>query len=214
MGDSEARTFTLMDVFQTSQHQLTDFFLQKISKDTNARFGQWMKKHARELDILSRLKLPLPEYCRAPLSFVFQEQWDSAITKIEKFGTEDEVFTDLLELSRTMNRFAIKVDIEYGAKLLEKYLILELSRLAGNLNGEICDRTRYLLNIVDRFSIPVSKHKLEDMFHPLLNSKVHELYTDLSSSVQTVRSEKRELLLKMLNFARRMNFNTDAFQVR
>jgi hypothetical protein len=214
MGEPGARTFTLMDVFQTSQHQLTGHFLQKISKDTNARFGTWMKKHERELDILSRLNLPLPEYCRAPLSFVFQEQWDSAIKKIEKSGTEDDVFTDLLELTRTMNRFTIKVELEYGAKLLEKYLVLELSKLAENLNGEICDRTRYLLNIVDRFSIPVSKHKLEDMFHPLLNSKVHELYAGLSCDTHSARTEKRELLLKMLNFARRMNFNTDAFQVR
>lgn len=215
MGHKCAKVFSMMDIFQTSQKQITDHFLQKISRDTNQRFGTWKNKHNRELDMLSRLNLPLPLYCTAPLSFVFQDQWDSAIKKMERQGHEDEVFSELLELHRTINRFQVTIDFDFGAKILEKILIRELNELEHSLSAQKCDRIRYLLNIVDRFSIPVSKHKLEDMFHPVLITNGYELYNQLNKKhlSNSQIPETKDLLLKLLNFARRMNFNTDEFQV-
>lgn len=214
MGHKGVKVFTLMDIFQTSQQQITDHFLQKISRDTNQRFGIWRNKHLRELDILSRLDQPLPLYCTAPLSFVFQDQWDCAIKRMEIPGCEDEVFSELLEMFRTMNRFQVSVDLTWGAAVLEKILVAELGTLAQCLSADKCDRIRYLLNLVDRFSIPVSKHKLEDMFYPVFVTKGQELYSKLKTDIHNPQmSEVKDLLLKLLNFARRMNFNTDEFQI-
>ncbi len=215
MGHKMTKVFSLVDIFQTSQQQITSHFLQRIAKDTNQRFGIWRNKHLRELDILSRLNQPLPSYCTAPLSFVFQDQWDSTIKKAATPGFEDELFSKLLEMFRTMNRFQVSIDLNNGAEVLEKILIDELKTLQDNLSIEKCDRIRYLLNLVDRFSIPVSKHKLEDMFHPVLKTKVQQLYDKLT--VLDVQKndvgETRDLFLKLVNFARRMNFNTDKFRL-
>ncbi len=213
MGHSRTKVFSLVDIFQTSQQEITSHFLHKISRDTNQRFGIWRRKHLRELDILSRLNQPLPLYCTAPLSFVFQDQWDCTIKKMATPGYEDELFSELLEMYRTMNRFQINIDLSHGAIVLEKILIDELETLQENLSVQKCDRIRYLLNLVDRFSIPVSKHKLEDMFHPLLSTKVQELYEKLNMghTHKNDEDETRDMFLKLINFARRMNFNTDKF---
>jgi len=114
-----------------------------------------------------------------------------------------------------MNRFQVSIDLNNGAEVLEKILIDELKTLQDNLSIEKCDRIRYLLNLVDRFSIPVSKHKLEDMFHPVLKTKVQQLYDKLTVlDVQKKDAcETRDLFLKLVNFARRMNFNTDKFRL-
>ena len=215
MGHKRAKVFSLTDIFQTSQQQITSHFLHRISKDTNQRFGVWRNKHLRELDILSRLNQPLPSYCTAPLSFVFQDQWDSTIKKVATPGFEDQLFSELLEMFRTMNRFQVSIDLSSGAEVLEKILVDELEALQENLSVEKCDRIRYLLNLVDRFSIPVSKHKLEDMLHPVLKTKDQQLYDKLMllGAQKKDDGETRDLFLTLVNFARRMNFNTDKFRL-
>jgi hypothetical protein len=147
---------------------------------------------------------------------VFQDQWDSTIKKVATPGFEDELFSQLLEMFRTMNRFQISIDLRNGAEVLEKILVDELEALQENLSVEKCDRIRYLLNLVDRFGIPVSKHKLEDMFHPVLKTKVQQLYDKLVAFDAQKKDidETRDLFLKLINFARRMNFNTDKFRFR
>jgi len=217
MAHKSATLCTLADTFQTFQQELIQHFLNKIARDTNTRFDNWRKKHERELDILSHLDLPLPQYCTAPLSFVLQEQWDSTIKRLSSPGKEESVFTELLEMSRAMKRFGITIDFSSGAANLQEYLIAELKNLESNLSFKNSERIRYLLNIVDRFSLPVSKHKLEDMFHPVLTTRVQELYHQIQNNGTTNQNgsagDNKEMLLKLLNFARRMNFNTDTFKL-
>ena len=214
MGHAEAKSYKFADTFVSSQHELTNFLLHKITKDTDARFSIWMKKNEKELALLSGLSSLIPEYCKAPLSFVYQEQWNRLMARLETCGNEDAIFAELLELTRTVQRFGIPLKLEGSAVILEKLLILELNNLAKNLKEKHCDRIRFFLNLVDRFSIPVYKHKLEDIFNPILNSSIHNLYLKVKENEGgAVRIEDRELLLKLLSFARRMNFNTDAFEL-
>jgi hypothetical protein len=71
------------------------------------------------------------------------------------------------------------------------------------------------MNIVDQYSLPVSKHRLEDMFYPVLIGPVKKLYTEFITlkrgTIPEKGSEKQELLLKLLKFARRMNFSISDF---
>jgi hypothetical protein len=132
-------------------------------------------------------------------------------------GAEDEVFTELLELTRLARQFAIKIDTKESASVLEALLVVEITNLSIELTTERCDRVRYLLNIVDRFKIPVSKHRFEDIFHPILYDKVTQLHSEVMKGAKkndaSQKSSNRELLIQLISFARRMNFNTDAFQI-
>lgn len=217
MSHKDVKRLNLMDIFDTSRHELMDLFLKRISDDTNARFSTWIKKHERELDILSLLKSSLPTYCTAPLSFVFQEQWNKTIMRLGKKGSEEKAFSKLLQLDRDMQRFEITIDLKKSAALLEDILVSELKRLSCDPGAEKCDRVRCLLNVVDRFSVPVTKSKLEDLFHPVLNIEVKKLHQqccpDSPIEMKKVDREKKALLITLLNFARRMNFNTESFKM-
>lgn len=218
MAAPDAKMYTLADIFQTLQQEIRDHFLIKISTDTDMRFGSWVLQNAGELDILSHMKSALPDYCSAPLSFVFHEQWKKAIKRMESPGSEDAIFTELLELRKTMERYSVPLDLKECAMLLEKLMVEELTKLAGGLDASVCDRIRYMLNLVDRFEMPVSKNRFEDVFHSLLKNDIYKLYMELigpESSRYNGKeiSEKRTLLIKLIGFARRMNFNTDNFKI-
>ncbi len=217
MGHQEAKQYTLMDLFQVSRQELESFILQKIARDTDIKFTSWMKKNELELDFLSRLNTPIPDYCTAPLAYVLQEEWKRACQKIKNHGSEDQVFTELLELTRLAKQFAIKINTDESASVLESILVSEIASLSVDLSTGRCDRIRYLLNIVDRFKISVSKHRFEDIFHPILFDKVATLHAEITKNNANEdnfqKKNSRELLIQLISFARRMNFNTDAFQI-
>ena len=110
-----------------------------------------------------------------------------------------------------------------GAALLERIIIMELSALSSRLSAETCARIEYLLNIVDRFDIPVSKNKMEDVFAPIAAGPVKALNDEIArlsaappgnQGQERELAEKRTLLMTLVNFSRRMNFNTDALSAR
>jgi alpha-amylase/alpha-mannosidase (GH57 family) len=217
MGYPEAKQYTLMDMFDISREDLEEFVLEKIATDTADKFTTWMKKNEKELDFISRLNIPIPSYCTAPMSYVFQEEWVRACRNMAVSGTEDEVFTELLEMTRMATRFNIQIDMKKCASILEGLLVDELTNLADILQADRCDRVRYLLNIVDRFKVPVSKHRLEDIFNSVLTGQVTELYKELitakNNKESVIDDGRKELFIKLISFARRMNFNTDTLQI-
>jgi hypothetical protein len=190
-------------------------------KDTYVRFSAWMQKNEQELDFLSRLNFPLAQYCMAPLSFVYNQQWNHLIRRLEQRGDEEEIALKLRDLFAVQDQFMIKFDLKEGAGLIERIIIMELSALSIRLDTETCERIRYLLNIVDRFGIPVLKHKMEDVFCPILNGPILDLYNEVkrlaahesrSVSEQRALNDKKILAAELVNFARRMNFNIDQFK--
>jgi hypothetical protein len=180
-----------------------------------------MENNEKELDFLSRLNYPLPLYCRAPLAFVYTQQWNALVGRLEHRGNESEVAEKLAALSATLEQFKIFIDLKDGAALLERIIIMELYALSAKLSVETCRRIESLLGIVDRFMIPVPKSKMEDTFAPIAAGPVKALSEEVArqSSIQGAPPEqanelagRRALLTALVEFARRMNFNTDIFR--
>jgi alpha-amylase/alpha-mannosidase (GH57 family) len=218
INNKNCTQYTFKDLFDTSRHELENYLLKKIANDTGMRFGLWMQKNISEINLLAFLNSALPSYCAAPLSFVINRQWEALIVSFKERGNDDALFTDLLELHRNATGYGVSIELKNSSIFLERILFNELQNLIQDTDGEKCERVRFLLNIVDRFSIPVSKNKLEDLFMPFLKTKVKDLYTEYLKNIgaDAVNEESREtkfLLLKLINFARRMNFNTDDFQM-
>jgi hypothetical protein len=218
MHHGAAQSFTLMDIFRTSRENMADYIHQDIFKDTYTKYSSWMQKNEQELDFLSRLDFPLPPYCGAPLTFVYQQQWNHLVGQLEQRGKEKEVAEKLRILSGKLEQSKIAIDLKEGGALLERIIIVELSVLAAGLSAETCARIGYLLDIVDRFKIPVAKSKLEDAFVPIASGPVQALHDEIVrlSAVPSGAegrgrelADKRALLQTLVNFARRMNFNTD-----
>ena len=206
----DAKSFTLSDLFYSSRQDLSDFFLDRMAKDTDKRFLGWMEHNEQNLNVLTRLNYPLPAYCSTPVGYVLQNRWDTQIHKLRKWGSEDEVFADLQEIDSLEKRYETKIDKRQSALTLQNLIIRGLEMLQQEPSIEVCDRLRYLLNFVDKFSIPVSKSKLEDIFHPVYDGPLKTLYGEYACAN---KSENRELLSHLVSFARRMNFNTDCYSV-
>jgi hypothetical protein len=215
-GRSDARSLTLMDIFQTSRENMAERIHQNSFKDTYAKYSAWMQKNEKELDFLSRLDFPLPLYCRAPLTFVYTQQWNDLLRQLEHRGNEAATAEKLRRLSDTLEQFKITIDLKEGAALLERIIILELSALSAGLSAETCARIESLLDIVDRFAIPVSKNKMEDAFAPIAAGPVKRLNDEIVALSPVPGgagglADKQALLTVLVKFARRMNFNTDTF---
>jgi alpha-amylase/alpha-mannosidase (GH57 family) len=219
----DAAVLTLNHVFQSSRETLADYMHQNIFRDTYAKFSAWMRKNEQELDFLSRLNFPVPPYCMAPMSFVYNQQWNHLVRGLEQRGSEEELSTGLRDLYKMAEQYAIVIDLKECAGLLERIIIMELSALSMKLSAETCERIGNLLAIVDRFSIPVSKNKMEDAFCPILIGPIRVLsgeverldgMADRTAELQRLLAEKRSLLITLVNFSRRMNFTTDSFQTK
>jgi hypothetical protein len=63
---------------------------------------------------------------------------------------------------------------------------------------------------VDRFNIPVAKNKIEDLFHSILTGPIADLYKKYKENPEPDSNEKGNII-RLLNFSRRMNFNTGEF---
>ena len=220
INHSFARTFTLTDIFKTSRENMASYIHRNIFNDTFEKYSAWMRQNEQELDVLSRLDSPLPLYCMAPLDFVYNQQWNHCILQLERRGGEEETAIRLRELYAQFNRFKIVLDLKESATSIERTIIRELAVLAVSPASAICKRIGLLLDIVDRYTMPVSKHRLEDSFSPImagslknLNDEVErlELKTNPSAHEQKILEEGKTLLSSLIEFAARMNFNTDPF---
>jgi hypothetical protein len=197
-------------VFEESKVRLSRYFLDAMSKDTEDRYTMLMEHHVKSLDSLAALGVVLPPFVAAPIAYVLSRQWNTAINEIEIYGREDAVFGRLLALWTMAKKYGITLDYTQSAQLILDLLIAEMQLFGETLGIVSSERLRFLLNIVDRFSIPFSKNKCEDLFHTILNSAIRPLYDAFKTGPDNGRKEQ---VVTLLQFARRMNFNTDDFPV-
>jgi hypothetical protein len=202
----------LSSIFENSKVALADFMMQQIAINTTARYTSWLSTHEQALESLVSLRNALPPPLAGPVGFVLNAQWNQVMGRIDRPGQEDRIISSLLDIWHRAERFSITIDFSHSAMLLQRSLVSRLSSLAEQVSIDTCNRIRYLLNIVDRFKIPMEKHKLEDLFHPIYNGAIKSLYEKYKAD-PGIDYEQKSTLLHLLSFARRMNFNTDAFPV-
>jgi alpha-amylase/alpha-mannosidase (GH57 family) len=209
-GHPECVALDLSRMFEESKVRLAGYFLAAMSKDTLEKYASWMERNEKNLDSLSSLGVPLPQFVAAPIAYVLTAQWNTAINEIEIYGREDEVYDKLLDLWKKTKKYNIALDFSESSRLLLDLLISELKIFAETLSQVSADRMRYLLNIVDRFNIPFSKNKTEDLFFSIIEKTLRPMYDEFK---RHPTGKHGETVIRLIQFARRMNFNTDAFPV-
>ena len=200
----------LTSMFGESKVRLASHFLRTISQDTREKYSSWMDKNEKTLDSLTGLGVPLPDYVAAPIAYVLTAQWNTTINEIEIYGREDDVWIKLLDLWRKTQACGITLDYSESARLLFDLLMAELKIFEATLSEVSVGRMRYLLNIVDRFAIPFSKNKAEDLFFSIMGKTLVPMYDEFKKSHSATH---RDTIIRLVQVARRMNFNTDSFPV-
>ena len=206
----DAVPLDLSDIFEEFKVLLAGYFLSAMSRDTREKYALWMERNEESLASLSSLNVALPSFVAAPIAYVLTAQWNTAINELEIYGREDDVYARLLDLWKKTRRYRIALDFTESTRLLQDLLFAEVQIFSETLSFASCERMRYLLNIVDRFSIPFSKNKIEDIFHSTLRNTIRPMYSQFKKDPD---SAQKETVLRLINFARRMNFNTDEFPV-
>lgn len=210
MQHKQVVALRLADIFTESKAGISDYFMQHIAHSTRTRYLSWMKTNEKILGALAGMNGSLPPFLQGPVTYLLTNEWNSIVGALETTGREDAEMVKFLELSRKSRSYGITIDFSSSVSILEKLLTEEIEKLRRALSAEACNRIRYLLNFVDRFSIPIAKHKIEDAFYPLLNTSIARLYGEYKSA-QSPRAEQKNFLLHLLGFARRMNFSTSRF---
>ncbi|MDR2577962.1 MAG: DUF3536 domain-containing protein [Chitinispirillales bacterium] len=207
----DAKMFSLADLFYSSRHDLSEYFLDRMAKDTDSRFHGWMEYNEQTLNILTRLNYPLPAYCSSPAGYVLQNRWAAQMQKLEKWGSEENVLAELDGIASLESQYETEIDKKLDALLLQNLIIKGLEMLQQKPSVKVCSRLSHLLEIVDKFSVPVSKNKLEDFFHPVYDGALKEYHGKYAAG--NIDEEEKELLTHLISFARRINFNTDRYAV-
>ena len=200
----------LSSIFEESKALVAKHFLDQLAKDTHHNYLEWMGRNEKIIASMCGLNYPIPEYVVAPVAYVISGEWNRAVNRLEVYGEEDAVYDTLLLLWKKARKYNITIDLSESTRLLQMLLSAELTIFSATLSLASCERMKYLLNVVDKFNIPIAKNKIEDGFHSVLIGAIRMLYEEHKGK-QPSDPRRRENILRLLNFAGRMNFNTDEF---
>jgi alpha-amylase/alpha-mannosidase (GH57 family) len=209
-ADPHCRTMRLTHLYEETRQQMSEELITHIVEDSKCR--EWLNDNEKVLVSLSDLNDTLPDSLHGPTIYALNNQWNNTLLLLRNEGVEQGVYNNLLELWKKITHMGVEIDFAVSVKILDGLLRDEFRKLANDLSPIYCDRIRYMLNIVDRFEIPIGKHQMEDAFFSLLSHQINDLY-DRYKKGENRTAEAKALLLGLLSFARRMNFNTDRFLI-
>jgi len=208
--DENAKKLHMSDLFEASRATLSRYIQKQISPKTSDLIPHW--RNVPVIDTLASLEEPLIPYLEAPVKYAITAKFNKALNSLKKTGREDEIFNELQRLSEQAEALRVEINQTFAIELLTRLLHRELRNFSKTLHLEACDRMRYYLNIVDRFGIKVTKSKIEDQFYVLLKNTIYPFYREYIENYED-SPEKKTLLIRIMQFARRMNFNTDMFKL-
>ncbi|MBD3418730.1 MAG: DUF3536 domain-containing protein [Chitinivibrionales bacterium] len=203
---------TLADLYADTRERIARKYRAKTTLTTGVGCSEWLDDKEKELLMLVTLKAALPQTIRNAVSFALTAQWNEVIHSLREAQIDTGVFETLLAVWKKSVSFDAPIDFSETAPLFQNRLYEEFQGLANGLEENACERIRALLNIVDRFGIPIAKNSLEDRFYHILNTQISELHQSyVRAGKQSGKS--KDLLLYALSFARRMNFATDRYRL-
>jgi len=212
VGNPSSLRFTLSDVFPSLREEVASQYLQRITSTSYEHFYPWFKEHEADLSALSILFPSLPGFFGNPVGFVLQEQWDASFRGLD-LSVASACAAEVATIHQNVVRFGASIDYAYSASQCEKLLVATLGSLQQELDYDSLDSLCTILDIVDTYGLPVSKHRLEDIMYPLLTGKVRDLILEQKSRGKSGKKKKDDEIMiyinTMLKFARRMNFNAN-----
>ncbi|MBD3391590.1 MAG: DUF3536 domain-containing protein [Chitinivibrionales bacterium] len=209
-GHGECVRLVLKDIYIEERAGITRLLRDSVAASTRAKYLSWMRANEKVLGALAGLNGQLPHFLQGPVAYLLTAEWDDAIVMLRERGGEDEVFARLLEISRRAGTYGVVPDYTLSIALLERLLLEQIHRLARDLSPDACDSIRFLMNVTDRFAIPVAKHRLEDAFYPVVRERIGPMYETHGGRAAGERADKASMA-GLLGLVRRMNFSTRRF---
>lgn len=195
-------------LFDGARLRMSAQMLRRASESVLETLSSWMTENERLLDSLAILCRKLPQPYESQISMALLAQWNAGIESVTEFASEAQAHSMLTEVWERAAHFGVNLDLTQSAEKIERLLLDHIPGLESKLDPGLCDKVTYLLNIVDRFSIPIKKHLVEDAYFPIFTTKVVEFLKDARNSSDP---KTRALSIRLQTFSRRLNFSTDSF---
>jgi hypothetical protein len=200
----------LGDLFDTSRHRLAEHYGREALREMLPADVEWVESRGEMLAVVASLNGSLGPQLGPMVRLALSAQWDRAISRLKPGRDPHAVYSRLLDIWKRARRLGVDIDHTHSVTLLDAVLAAELAAFSRTLDVSSCERMRGLLTIVDSFSIPVAKSRLEDAFNEVYTGAFRDLYAAYCADHDRA---KRALILTILTFARRMNFCTDEFRL-
>ncbi|MBN1982571.1 MAG: DUF3536 domain-containing protein [Chitinivibrionales bacterium] len=205
-------SFSFQHLFLETKAMLSNFYVEQV---TNMIIQESTEKFESYLEALLLLDgtSSLTPMLRHLLTLIFTGKWNLILKTIESGPFEEKQIIELRQIWQQSQRYNITIDLTRTIEVIQKLLQAEMESFSQTLSLESCHRMRYLLNIVDRFSIPLRKSSLEDWFFFIFHTSIQTMYKSIIET-ENPTFEQKSLLLQLLSFARRMNFNTEGYSIQ
>lgn len=205
----DALRLELHDLFQSSKTAFAEHFMDRITEQARPVYESLMSQAEAIVSCLGDMSCKLHEHLRGAVAHLLTTQWNEVIASIDEGHCGDKEFAHLLELRHRAERLGVQIDYQESTRVMQRLLLAGMNEFAVALSPASSGRIRYLLNIVDRFGMPVSKSGIEDTFYETYRTGMQSLYEECHADASP--PERKTLLLQALIFARRMNFSTERF---
>jgi hypothetical protein len=205
-----ALTLQMTDLFLTSRSTLSQYYHKLVDRRTLAMFTDWLHHHLPILQTLSILDNRLHIHFGAPVQYIYTSQWDKIIAGLAEPGHEKPVLEKLAAIYTKIKDLSVRIDYSFSTSFLETHLHQAMEAFRKSFDAKSCDRAWVLLDVVDRFAVPIGKNRLEDMFHTILTETIRPMYQAFNQATHKDELTKA-ILIRSLGLARRMNFNIDTF---
>ncbi len=202
--------YTLASLHEESKEAFVSAYRGRIMQHTPLDYESWMEENGKALQSLADLRRPLDSAVSGFVQHVLSARWNRLVARLTSGHDLNRLLDEMEEVFTIANRLSLGIGLSETARSLENLLATKAQRLHEAIDLNACDEISLILNVVDRFSVPLGKNKLEDAFFSVLTTSVRGMYEEYRQGIN--RSSERESVLRhLLGFAHRMNFNTDDF---
>jgi hypothetical protein len=210
LDQSGALVLHMSDFFLTSRQTLSKYYHKKIDQETLSVYSDWMQRHQKTFETLAVLDDGLRSPLNAPVQFVYSTHWNRNLKSLRVAPAADAVIGRLQTIHDRVAALGVALDYSYSTAHIEHELGAALDQFAKTFDARSAGAVRLMLDIADRFCVPIAKSHFEDRFHTMIATSIKPEYDHFVGSNRTDQA-KKEQLARSLDLARRMNFNTDAF---
>ncbi|MCL2845571.1 MAG: DUF3536 domain-containing protein [Chitinivibrionia bacterium] len=203
--------FSLGDTVASFKEHAVEKFVNDFADDTYRNFLSWIDKQDNLLNAISDINGGLPTELAATVNFYTNKEWDVAIDEfLAADGTNANIIEKLAEINGKSARFSFSIDKSTAAEKIRLAINKDLKELNKDLTNEkLAERIIVKLELVERLSIPLHFHQVQDRFYLLYKQVKNDIYPRWNVSGKPMIGNERKTIVLINKLAKKFGFSIE-----
>jgi hypothetical protein len=203
--------FSLGDTVASFKEHAVEKFVNDFADDTYRNFLSWIDKQDNLLNAISDINGGLPTELAATVNFYTNKEWDVAIDEfLAADGTNANIIEKLAEINGKSARFSFSIDKSTAAEKIRLAINKDLKELNKDLTNEkLAERIIVKLELVERLSIPLHFHQVQDRFYLLYKQVKNDIYPRWNVSGKPMIGNDRKTIVLINKLAKKFGFSIE-----